>query len=159
MLRRCVLGVLSVAASAGLCGCWSVAATVAGGAMLATGAYVLDDSAEQVLPIPMAEAESVVRGSLAQLDILIAEAKPSYSNGAVSRWVFYAAAVGDEVVPVDVTLSQVSQEMTRVTVKVRGSDLMPDMEMASTVVARIRAEARERALAPRTAPRGTLPGG
>ena len=118
-------------------GCWTVAAGVTGGVILGAGAHVLENTAEDTVAIEVSEAKAITRQVLTESGLLILGVKPTYQNSRITRWDFEAGAVGDTVLMVDVSLAEVSRELTRVTVKADKGWLSPDLPTARAVLARI----------------------
>lgn len=115
-------------------GCWTVAGAVVGGAILAAGGHVLDNTAEDTVELSVADAEAATRRALHELDLQIIQTRPTSEDGRIMRWDFETGTVGDRIVAVDVSLAEVSAGLTRVTVKAEKGWLSPDPATARTVI-------------------------
>ena len=129
---------LVLAAVAATCaGCWSVAASVAGGTLLGVGSYAASDTSRAIVRLPLDRTEALTRKILAELDIDIAEVARKKCEGVDTKCHFEAGLLGEEVIPIDVTLERLSRALTRVTVTVSRGVLKPELETAEEILARI----------------------
>ena len=139
-LHVCLIGIALLST-----GCWSVAAGVAGGTILACGSYVVGDDFEGAVPIPIGEAQTIARAALKELRIDVLKETPGYSGEEMTRCDIKAVVLGDEPVNVDVELVTISSRLTRVIAHCNRPWNMPDRTTAQTIVKRITTMAKENA--------------
>ena len=118
-------------------GCWSVAASVGGGALLGVGIYAARDTAEEVVPLPLNVMEKLARDTLKTLDVDVVNVEHNQSDDSTTACHFEACLVGDKVTSVDVVLERLSDKMTRVSVTARRGWASPQLETAGEILARI----------------------
>ncbi|MFH1731836.1 MAG: hypothetical protein ABIF82_09325 [Planctomycetota bacterium] len=118
-------------------GCWSVAASITGGALLGVGMYAARDTAEEVVPLPLNVMEELARDTLKTLDVDVVNVEHNQSDGSTTACHFEACLVGDKVTSVDVVLERLSDKMTSVSVTARRGWASPQLETAGEILARI----------------------
>lgn len=116
-------------------GCWSVAASVGGGALLGLGIYAARDTAEEVVPLPLNLVEELARDALKTLDVDVVDVEHNQSDDNTTMCHFEACLVGDELTSLDVVLERLSDKMTRVSVTARRGWASPQLETAGEILA------------------------
>jgi hypothetical protein len=137
-LHVCLIGIALLST-----GCWSVAAGVAGGTILACGSYVVGDEFENAVPVPLDRMQAVTRAALKELSVDVLQETLGYSGEQMTRCDIQAIVLGDEPINVDVELIAISPRLTRVVAHCNRSWNMPDRTTAEAIVKRITAMVKE----------------
>lgn len=126
---------LVLAAASG--GCATVAATAVGQGLFVAGAYCLQPTTHDTITVPIRRAEKAAREALKELDVTLVDVKWSRVEGELTRCRLEACLIGDEFIPVDVTLEKLSSAITKVEVAVQRDWLTLDRETAEEILLRI----------------------
>ena len=118
-------------------GCWTIAASVAGGALLATGVRSMEDSVEESVAMPLEEAAAAAHTALDELDVQVVRQSAHRAAKTITRYDLEACMVGDEMTPVDVTVEKLSAKVTRIRVTARQSWSRPEPYIARKILDRI----------------------
>lgn len=148
--RKIVLGLALLALFSG--GCASVAASVAGGGLVAAGLYVVQDTAEETVCAPIAGAQDVVHTVLQRLHVDTVDIQKHVKDKTIRQYRFECNLVGQDIVPVDIELTEMSPQMTKITVSARRDLAHPELETAQRLIEQFTAEINRRNFAARREP-------
>jgi len=129
-------------------GCTGLAGGLAGGALLSAGGYFFDDTAEELAVAGLEATRAAARAVLREADVSLLGARPERESDRVTRWDLEAAAVAEDLVAIDIALTEVTTETTRVRVEARSGPFSPDPAMARALAQRIAARAGRAAAPP-----------
>jgi len=129
-------------------GCTAVAAGIAGGALLGIGGYAISDSSQRTVSAPIEEVEAAARDALAELDVTVVDDGACRTGNMITRRDLGACLVGDRVIPVDIVLERLSDQMTSVQVSARSGWFRPEQGTAEEILNRIVNAAEQRGLEP-----------
>lgn len=140
---RVLAHLLLVAVVPLLAGCWSVAASATGGALLGVGTHAVSDTSQAVLSLSFGRTEILTRKTLAALAVDIVDVTRKKREGTDTKCHFEAGLSGEDVILVDVLIERLSSALTRVTVTASRGWLKPERETAEEILARIVKEGGE----------------
>ena len=118
-------------------GCLSVAASAAGGALTAVGLHSLQNTSEQTVSMPLAQVEQVTKQVLRRMAVGTAGVTQHCVESATTRYDFECCLLGDELIPVDIRLEELTPEMTKIRVVASRGMFRPELETADEIIAEI----------------------
>ena len=122
------------------------------------GACAISGGCEQVGSLPLKAAEGATDNTPNKLDISIVSAQHAACENKDTAGHYEACLVGENLIPVDVTVEELSGALTKITVTARPGWLTPEHETAREILARTveRAAAAGRGSSPTTHGRRSL---